>query len=102
MLCDAPALLACLIESVFGLMLLLDQTMGQLCVSAAKLMVLSVVFVLQLGPEQAASAAQAAFASATAVLQQKRVEVLIPPQAATWLQVPCYTKPLDCLKSAAH
>ncbi|CAL8470523.1 g10065 [Coccomyxa elongata] len=40
----------------------------------------------QLGPEQAASAAQAAFASATAVLQQKRVEVLIPPQAATWLQ----------------
>ena len=45
------------------------------------------VYVVQLGPEQAQSAAQAAMASATAVLQQKRVEVLIPPQAATWLQV---------------
>lgn len=41
----------------------------------------------QLGSEQAKSAAQAAMAAASATLQQKRVEVLIPPQAADWLKV---------------
>lgn len=45
----------------------------------------------QLGPEQAKSAVQAAMAAASATLQQKRVEVLIPPQAADWLQVTSLT-----------
>ena len=40
-----------------------------------------------LGQEEAERAAQAAMAAATAVMQGKRVEILVPPQAAAWLQV---------------
>lgn len=42
---------------------------------------------LQLGVKEARSAALGAMAAAQTALADKRVDVLIPPQAATWLQV---------------
>ena len=41
----------------------------------------------KLGRTEAEKVARTALAAATAVMQAKRVEILVPPQAAAWLQV---------------
>ena len=41
----------------------------------------------RLGQVEARKAAEVAMAAASAVMQGKRVEILVPPQAAAWLQV---------------
>ena len=42
---------------------------------------------VRLGETEARKAAEVAMAAASAVMQGKRVEILVPPQAAAWLQV---------------
>ena len=41
----------------------------------------------KLGRKEAEKAVHAALAAATGAVQSKRVEILVPPQAAAWLQV---------------
>ncbi len=53
----------------------------------------------KLGRTEAEKVARAALAAATAVMQAKRVEILVPPQAAAWLQVCLLSCRLSCLSS---
>ena len=51
----------------------------------------------KLGRSEAEGVARAALATATAVMQAKRVEILVPPQAAAWLQVCLLLRRSTCL-----
>ena len=51
----------------------------------------------KLGRTEAEKVARAALAAATAVMQAKRVEILVPPQAAAWLQVCLLSCRCTCL-----
>ena len=51
----------------------------------------------KLGRTEAERVARAALAAATAVMQAKRVEILVPPQAAAWLQVCASAIPVACV-----